>query len=126
MFIDFLSKTEQMIFSSLANEILRADGELDELEQKKNKEFSNILSSKLGVNFSKDYGLSRIEEIGTKRIFLIELIRLCFIDRDYGEKERVYIFELATKLNINQEVYMLEELVLNKRLKLVAAKYEVK
>lgn len=39
MFIDFLSKTEQMIFSSLANEILRADGELDELEQKKIKNF---------------------------------------------------------------------------------------
>lgn len=113
MFIDFLNKDEQFMFLSLANELVKVDGELSDSEIKKIENISNKISNGLTSSSSKNLDLSKIDNIETKRIIIIELIGICFIDGNYCDKEKKYITQLSKQLNIVNELPILESWVVN-------------
>ncbi|MCG8883055.1 TerB family tellurite resistance protein [Tenacibaculum finnmarkense] len=113
MFIDFLTKEEQNIYLSLAIEIIKVDGKVDDKELKKIKSITQQISHSKEPISNKDYDLSTLNNsLSSKKIILTELIGICYIDGDYCEKEKEFIKELAIKINIIDSLEEIEEWVL--------------
>lgn len=111
MFIDFLNKQEQEVFMSLANEIVRVDGELDKSELERIESLALRINGDSKAHIPKKPNLSIITKKETKRIILIELIGICYIDGNYCNKERKYVNDLAEKFNIAIDLKNIENWV---------------
>ena len=107
MFLHLLSKEEQETFLSIANELITVDGEVDKQELERIQNFTKEIYGDKEFNFKSYNELTNIDSIfeskEAKRICLIELIGLCYVDGVYCEKEREFIRSFAKKIKVNSD-----------------------
>ncbi len=102
MFIEYLNKEEKEVFFSLALDLVKVDDafSLDEKEKIKNLSF-RVLGEE-GYDAEHLYNdLSTLENLSKKKIVLMELVGLCYVDGDYCESEKKFIHEVAEKMEVD-------------------------
>lgn len=102
MFLQNLNFEQQRAFLKLADEIIKADGILSQQEDKLYAELKLQLPSNIEAANSLDNLKDIFKSKKAKYSVLTELIGISFIDDDFDQKEKNYIFELGQKLKLKK------------------------
>ena len=102
MFIEYLNKEEKEVFFSLALDLVRVDDAFSLDEKEKIKQLSLRILGEEGHDVEHLYNdLSTLENLSKKKIVLMELVGLCYVDGDYCESEKKFIHEVAGKMEVD-------------------------
>ena len=105
MFIEYLNKEEKEVFFSLALDLVRVDDAFSLDEKEKIKQLSLRILGEEGHDVEHLYNdLSTLENLSKKKIVLMELVGLCYVDGDYCESEKKFIHEVAEKMEVNNVI----------------------
>ena len=106
MFLSLLNTTEKMLFLEAANQVIISDGRIDDVEGQLLQSYKNemgIPNEYTVKNISMNRILSEITNEQTKKIFLIELMSLCFINNEFSFAEKEIIKELCVGFDIDEQ-----------------------
>ena len=102
MFIEYLNKEEKEVFFSLALDLVRVDDAFSLDEKEKIKQLSLRILGEEGHDVEHLYNdLSTLENLSKKKIVLMELVGLCYVDGGYCESEKKFIHEVAGKMEVD-------------------------
>lgn len=106
MFLSLLNTTEKMLFLEAANQVIISDGRIDDVEG----QLLQLYKNEMGIpneytvkNISMNRILSEITNEQTKKIFLIELMSLCFINNEFSFAEKEILKELCVGFDIDEQ-----------------------
>ena len=106
MFLSLLNTTEKMLFLEVANQIIVSDGSIDNAEGQLLQTYKNEMGipKEYSVkNISMSRVVSEIKNEQTKKIFLIELLSLCLINKEFSFAEKEIIKELCVGFDIDEQ-----------------------
>lgn len=105
MFIEYLDKEEKEVFYSLALDLVNIDDDFSDEEKQKIRTLSFRILGEEGhdaENLYKD--LATLENFSKKKIILMELVMLSYVDGNYCDKEKDFIHNLAERLQVEKSV----------------------
>lgn len=114
MFVEYLSREEKEVFYSLALDLVKVDDDFSDEEKEKIRILSFRFLGEEGYDAEHLNGdITILNTFSKKKIVLLELVSLSYIDGVYCEKEKEYICRLADRLQIEKSVVSeIEEWVL--------------
>jgi tellurite resistance protein len=127
MFLRNFEQAEQQAFIYLANEVIKADSKIDEIEldflSALQNEFSEMVEYKEN-QISEEDAIQALAKYSSKVSAIIELIGIAHIDGNYATEEKEYLRGVSQKLGISEEKFdHLENWVLKQSALLDEAKH---
>lgn len=115
MFLDYLKNCQRVSFLALAAKVIQSDGKTLPEELELFEALRKELELKTTVHKSKDekIELDIFDTYEVKRVVLIELLAIGYVDGKFSIEERVVINEVATAFSVPpEELKQLERWVL--------------